>query len=92
MALSDYERRVLREIESDLGRSGYSRWFLLRSAARQLWLPLVCTVLAVVGCVIAARLLVLTAAVGTAAAASFALGLTWGLNWHPHRWRPPHPR
>lgn len=92
MALSDYERRVLREIEGDLGRSGYSRWFLLRSAVRQLWLPLLCTVLATVGCAIAVRLLIAPAAVGAAAAAAFTLGLVWGLSWHPHRWRPPNPR
>lgn len=92
MALSDYERRVLREIEGDLGRSGYSRWFLLRGAVRRLWLPLTCTVLAVVGCLVAARLLIAPAALGVAAAAAFTVGLMWGLSWHPHRWRPPHLR
>lgn len=79
MALSDYERRVLREIESDLGRGGCSRWFLLRGALRRLWLPIAFTVLAVAACVVAGLLLIAPAAVGAAAVAAFTLGFVWGL-------------
>jgi 4-hydroxybenzoate polyprenyltransferase len=83
MALSDYERRVLTDIEQDLRRT--SRSLHVRVAAhgvlrwvRAWWLPVCAALLTCLLCALAGELLVPQAALVITGVLCVALGGVWG--------------
>lgn len=77
MALSDYERRVLREIEAELALPGPGRLARCRAAAIRLRFRLLLTVALLFTAVLLGLLAPPEVALGLDAVAGFALGWLW---------------
>ncbi|MGI8760237.1 MAG: DUF3040 domain-containing protein [Jatrophihabitantaceae bacterium] len=76
MALSDYERRVLDQIESELTSARrQGRWSRLRTGARQCWRTLLIVVLGLLACAVAIVWAPTPAATVVGAVAGFVVGL-----------------
>jgi hypothetical protein len=78
MALSDYERRVLDEIETELGELHSSRLRRLRAAAIALWVTVLWVLLAIAGVVVSALLAPAGFAVPVAAGCGAVAGMAVG--------------
>lgn len=79
MALSNYEQRVLKEIEYDLTLREPGRWFRCYAAACRWSRPVGASAVLVLLAVLVGVLAPLAAAIAAAVAAGFALGLIWGV-------------
>ena len=94
MALSEYERRVLNEIETDLSRTGYRRWLRwLRSLPRNTqallrrrWRLSIATALWLTVCVVSGVFAPAVVATAVASVAGFVLGWLWGNRARLSRW------
>ncbi|HEU5267401.1 MAG TPA: DUF3040 domain-containing protein [Jatrophihabitans sp.] len=94
MALSEYERRVLNEIETDLSQTGYRRWLCwlrnlprhARVLVRRRWRLSIATLLWLAACVVAGLLAPAPVAAAAASVAGFVLGWLWGNRARLGRW------
>lgn len=81
MALSDYERRILREIESQLALPGPGRWARCVNALRCDWLRLLITVAVLAAGVVAGLFGPTAFALVVVTVTGFALGWLWAPRW-----------
>jgi hypothetical protein len=79
VALSDYERRILREIESDLALAGPGRLARCGAAVRRMRAQLALSVLLLAVAVVAGLFAPAPAALGIDTLAGFVLGWVWPL-------------
>lgn len=77
MALSDYERRVLREIEAELALPGPGHWARCQAMAHRLRTRLLLTIPLLFAAVVLGLLAPADVALGLDAVAGFALGWLW---------------
>lgn len=86
MALSEYERRVLEEIESELTSVAQRRrWWRIRLAVRQFAGALLVLLLGIGACVVIGLWAPTVVATVVAAVVGFAVGLVWARNLRRRR-------